>query len=472
MNRRQWLAGALGAPFLGAAGAKTNVVFCMTDDHGFWASSPYGCTDLHTPNLQRLADGGARFTRAFSCTPVCSPSRMTYLTGLIPSQHGVQDWLIPEDSYGSGSHRFLEGHTPYSEVLARHGYTLGLCGKWHMGEDDKAQAGFTYWASVPGGGGTYKDPEFVKNGKKIQYEGYKTDAVGDYAIEFLDRYHDRPFFLQVPFYAPHTPFNYQPETYRQWYNESKFPCFPNEPMHPWQNTGLANNHGNRDSKHAYSALITGMDHNLGRIVKRLEELGVRNNTLVIFTADQGWNAGHHGVWGKGNGTVPLNMYEESLHVPLIWNLPGRIRAGETPNPMVSNYDFFPTILDYLGVPAPTDGVKRPGRSYAPFLRGQTPAWRNRLYFEYEYVRGVRTENMKYVERTKKWPSELWDLEADPGEKHNVIDDPKHQKQLTALRRDMHDFFRRHGAPDIEEWQSTTKQKISIYKRQSDDRQSP
>src|SRR5205085_1927926 len=188
------------------------------------------------------------------------------------------------------------------------GYTVGLCGKWHMGEDDQAQAGFTYWASVPGGGGTYKDPEFVKNGQKIQYQGYKTDAVADYAIEFLDRYHDRPFFLQVPFYAPHTPFNHQPETYRQWYNESKFPCFPNEPMHPWQNAGLANNWANRDSKHAYSALITGMDHNLGRIVKRLEELGVRDNTLVIFTADQGWNAGHHGVWGKGNGTVPLNMF--------------------------------------------------------------------------------------------------------------------------------------------------------------------
>jgi choline-sulfatase len=472
MNRRQLLTGALGAPLLRAAGEKPNVVFCMTDDHGFWASSPYGCADMHTPNLQRLADGGARFTRAFSCTPVCSPSRMTYMTGLIPSQHGVQDWLIPEDAYGSGSHRFLEGHTAYSEVLAKHGYTLGLVGKWHMGLDDTAQAGFTYWASVPGGGGTYRDPEFVKNGEKIKYQGYKTDAVGDYAIEFLNKYHDRPFCLQVPFYAPHTPFDYQPEVYRQWYNSSKFPCFPDVPMHPWQNAGLANLYGKRDPKHAYSALIAGMDHNLGRIVKRLEELGVRDNTLVIFTADQGWNAGHHGVWGKGNGTVPLNMYEESLHVPLIWNFPGRIRAGITPAPMVSNYDFFPTILDYLGVPMPKDRVKRPGRSYAPFLRGESPAWRNRLYFEYEYVRGVRTENLKYVERTKEWPSELWDLEADPGETHNALDDPKHRKDLAALRSDMHSFFKTHGAPPLEDWRSTTKQKLSKYKRASDGRVSP
>ena len=92
-------------------------------------------------------------------------------------------------------------------------------------------------------------------------------------------------------------------------------------MHPWQNSGQTNLHANPDSKRAYSALITGLDHNVGRIVRRLEELGVRHNTLVIFTADQGWNAGHHGVWGKGNGTVPLNMYEESLHVPLIWISP-------------------------------------------------------------------------------------------------------------------------------------------------------
>jgi len=166
VNRRQFLRTAVAAPLLRKPAKPINVVFFMTDDHGAWAMSPYGCAEMHTPNLERLASGGTRFTRAFSCTPVCSPSRMTYLTGLIPSQHGVQDWLLPEDSFGPTTHRFLEGHTTYSELLARHGYTLGLCGKWHMGDDDKAQAGFTYWASVPGGGGTYRDPEFAKNAKR------------------------------------------------------------------------------------------------------------------------------------------------------------------------------------------------------------------------------------------------------------------------------------------------------------------
>ena len=123
---------------------------------------------------------------------------MTYMTGLIPSQHGVQDWLLPEDSFGSASHRFLEGHVAYSEILARYGYTLGMAGKWHMGEDDKAQAGFTYWATVPGGGGTYKDPEFVKNGRKSIYKGYKTDAVGDYSIEFLNQISRSSFLPTSP----------------------------------------------------------------------------------------------------------------------------------------------------------------------------------------------------------------------------------------------------------------------------------
>lgn len=461
ISRRSLLAGFPALRTTRAASQRTNVVMFMTDDHGAWALGCYGCRDMHTPNVDRLAAGGARFTNAFACTPVCSPSRMTYMTGLLPSHHGVQDWLIAEDSYGPTSHRYLEGHTTYAELLAGAGYTLGLSGKWHMGEDDKAQSGFRYWNTVPGGGGTYKDPVFVENGERVPIHGYKTDHVGDCAIRFLDQYHRDPFYLLVPFYAPHTPFNYQPEEYRRYFDHSPFSCFPDLPMNPWQNRGLANLHGSRDAKQAYCSLIAGMDHNVGRILQRLEELGVRDNTLVVFTADQGWNAGHHGVWGKGNGTWPLNMYEQSLRVPLIWNHPGHIRPGLQPAPMVSSYDYFPAILEYLGVHAPPD-PKRVGRSYAPFLRGQTPAWRNRLYFEYEYVRGIRTPNLKYIQRTKEWPSELYDLEADPGETKNVVNDPAYAAQRNALRADLTRFFARNGAPPIEEWRSTTTQHLTVY----------
>ncbi len=435
----------------------------MTDDHGAWALGCYGCHDFHTPNIDKLAAGGARFTRAYACTPVCSPSRMSYMTGKIPSQHGVQDWLLPEDSFGPSSKQWLAGQITYSEILARNGYTLGMCGKWHMGHDDQTQAGFSYWSTVPGGGGTYQDPEFVVNGQHVKRHGYKTDLVGDSALDFLDKVKSdsRPFFLLVPFYAPHTPYDFQPPEYRKPYDKSEFSCFPDVPMNPNQNTSLAKMHGKRAPKEAYSALISGVDANVGRILAKLDGLKLRGNTLVIFTADQGWCAGQQGVWGKGNGTWPFNMYEESLRVPLIWNLPSRIRPGQTPTPLVSSYDFFPTILEFLGVPSVPDPA-RAGHSYAPFLAGKNPRWTNRLYFEYEYVRGTRTENLKYIERTKEFPSELYDREADPGETKNRIADPAYRQQLQALRKDMNGFFQRAGAPPIEEWRSTTTQHLQTY----------
>jgi arylsulfatase A-like enzyme len=466
ISRRQVIA---TGPFLHlaarAASRRPNVVMFMTDDHGAWTLGSYGCGDMHTPVLDRLAATGARFTRAFACTPVCSPSRMTYMTGRIPSTHGVQDWLRPADSFGPQARRWLAGHPTYSEVLARNGYTLGMCGKWHMGEDDKAQAGFSYWATVPGGGGTYRDPEFVRNGVREKIKGYKTDIVTDCALEFLDRQKSgaNPFYLLVPYFAPHTPYDYQPDEYRKPYENSNFSCFSRTPMHPWQNRGLKSHHGNRASMLAYSALITGVDHNVGRILKRLEEMGVRENTLVVFTADQGWNAGHHGVWGKGNGTWPFNMYEESIQVPMIWNHLGRIKPGLAPNPMVSSYDYFPTILDYLGIPAPAD-PRRVGRSYAAFVRGENPRWQNRLYYEYAMVRAVRTENLKYVERTREWESELFDLESDPGETKSVIDDPRHRRQLETLRADLHRFFDRAGAPPLEDWRKNLQQRYEDYSR--------
>lgn len=460
-SRRQFVAAAAGAVAVSGAARPVNVVMFMTDDHGAWATGAYGCRDIHTPNIDRLAAGGATFTRAFACTPVCSPSRATFMTGRLPSTHGIQDYLVPGDCFGPASRRWIEGQPVYSELLAAAGYTLGMCGKWHLGGDEAAQAGFSYWATVPGGGGTYRDPEFVRNGARERPGRFKTDAVGDYAIDFLNRTHGRPFYLLVPFYAPHTPYDYQPPEYRKQYDNSKLSCFPAGAAHPWQNPQLRQHHLNRNSQRAYSALVTGADHNIGRIVERLEELGVRDNTLVVFTADQGWNAGHHGVWGKGNGTLPFNAFEESIRVPLIWNHPGRIAAGTTIPAMVSSYDYFPAILDYLGVRAPRD-PRRIGRSYAGFLRGRPPRWENRLYFEYCYLRALRTENLKYILRADGWPSEMFDLEADPGETRNVIGDPVYRKQAAALRADLDRFFRRAGAPPAAEWRSTTEQNLAVY----------
>ena len=197
----------------------------------------------------------------------------------------------------------------------------------------------------------------------------------------------------------------------------RFPIFPIRPGTPHRTRSCNPCTATASAKLGYSSLITAADANIGRVLQRLEELGLRDNTVVVFSADQGWCAGHHGVWGKGNGTIPYNMYEESIRVPLIWNHPRAIQPA-APTPMVSSYDFFPTLLDYLGIDAPPSDPRRVGRSYAAFLRGAPPRqWTNRLFFEYSYVRSLRTQTLKYVERGEGWPSELFDLEADPGGIH-------------------------------------------------------
>jgi arylsulfatase A-like enzyme len=467
MKRRTFFAAI--APFVQTvsrtAVKRPNVVMFMTDDHGAWATGAYGCAEMHTPNIDSLAKGGAAFTRAVAATPVCSPSRMTYMTGRLPSTHRVQDWLRPVDSFGPKSRDWLAEQPTYSGALARSGYTLGFSGKWHMGHDERAHAGFSFWATVPGGGGSYKNVEFVKNGEKDAREGFKTDRVTDFALDFLDtrKGKDDPFYLLLPFYAPHTPYDYQPEEYRKHYNNSSFSCFPDAPQHPWANRGLRAHYRNKASMHAYSALISGVDHNVGRVLSQLNRIGARENTVVIFTADQGWNSGHHGFWGKGNGTWPFNMYEESIRVPMIWNHPGSIQPGQVLDPMVSSYDYHRTILDYTGVSTPPDKLS-PGRSYADFLRGKKPKWDNRLIFEYSMVRALRTENLKLILRTKEWPSELYDLEADPGETKNLFDDAGYGARRQALTKELEARFRQYNAPDLENWRSTAPQELTTYER--------
>jgi len=339
-----------------------------------------------------------------------------------------------------------------------------MAGKWHMGHDDTAQCGFSYWATIPGGGGPYRDQVFVKNGKTVPTKGFKTDRVGDFALEFLDteKNSKSPFVLYMPFYAPHRPFNYQPDDYRDPYRGSKFPCYPDTPPHPWQNPGLASHHGDDQAKLGYSALITAADANMKRVLDKLEQMGAAEDTLVIFTGDQGWNAGHHGVWGKGNGTYPFNMYEESIGVPMIWSHPGRIAAGRVESAMVSHYDFLPTLLDYLDVPYSPQGF-RAGQSYAPLLRGKRMKDRGRLFFEYGPVRAVRTESMKLIRRATG-EDELFDLVRDPGEAVNRWGDPAYAGRRAALDASLSDFFRRAGAPALAEWRTTVRQTLTVYKR--------
>ena len=455
----------------GRVWAKTNVIFVLTDDQGHWALDAGGdddCRSLVTPNLARLARQGMRFSHAVACSPVCSASRATWLTGRIPSQTGVQDYLRFEETHGARVKSYLQGQPTLSQALADQGYTVGLCGKWHLGDDAQPQAGFSYWSTGPPYG-PYRDPLFWKNGKRERRQGYRTDLIGDDALEFINQNRSNPFCLFLSFYAPHTPLKYQPEKYRAPYRDSTFDCFPDLPVHPLHmrelngrvNVTLAN-FSNRHSKLSYAALVTGMDHNLGRVLQKLDELKLRQETLIVFASDHGYHSGHKGIWGKGNSTLPFNLYERSIRIPLIWSHPGRIPAGRISPAMVSSYDFLPTLFDYLQLTPPADPA-RVGRSYQRLLVEGAGAWEDATFFEYAYVRGVRTQRWKYVERTSQWPSELFDLQQDPEENQNLIDDPRQAATLAALRRRLQGFFARAGAPPLEQWQTTTSQLLPIYK---------
>jgi arylsulfatase A-like enzyme len=458
MRRREFL-GSVGGAALAQARRPPNIVFVLTDDHGQWAMGCYGNREIQTPVLDGLAASGARLTRAFAATPVCSPSRATFLTGKMPCQHGIQDW-IRDENVGGQAVRFLDGQTAFTQLLARAGYQVGLTGKWHMGDSRTPQQGFRFWFAMPTGGTpkTYQDAEMIWKGEQKVWPGYITEVITDKALEFIEQSRRDPFFCFVSYNAPHTPYAGTPEKYLALYRDSLLKTFPDEPLNPL-NTGLGRaNHGKRASMIHYYGMISAVDANVGRIVRKLEELGLRENTLIVFAGDQGFMCGHHGLWGKGNASWPFNMYEQSILMPMIWNHPGRIPSGRVVDAMVSTYDFGATVLDYAGVPG------EEGNSYAPLLEGKRKTWRNVVYGEYQYTRMIRTERWKYVRRTEGFPSELYDLHADPGERQNLVNEPGEAKRVRELGSDLDRWFAGRGCAAPDAWKST-RQVLPTYKAQ-------
>ena len=234
------------------------------------------------------------------------------------------------------------------------------------------------------------------------------------------------------------------------YDDCPFKTCPQEALHPWAGRGTNQHMGNRESLKGYFAAITALDLNVGRILERLAELGIRENTLVVFSSDNGYSCGHHGFWHKGNGTFPLNMYENSVKVPFIMSQPGPIPEGRISEAMVSQYDFMPTLLDYLGLPDPNDDMS-PGRSFVPALTRKTNDAQDAVvvFDEYGPVRMIRTQEWKYVHRYPYGPHELYDLVKDPGERKNLIDDKSQKALISDMRQEMGAWFERYVDPRLD-----------------------
>lgn len=432
---------------------RPNVLFIISDDQGSWALGCGGNPEIRTPVLDRLAERGIRFENFFCASPVCSPARASLLTGDIPSRHGVHDW-IRVGSMGDTRIDYLAGQTLIHDLAARAGYRCALIGKWHLGASDVPRSSFVRWFAHQAGMGPYYNAPMVDEDQPCTVEGYITDVLSQRASAFIrnEGSNDAPFWLSLNFTAPHYPWiDSHPQAFTDLYRDCAFESCPDEPPHPWFIGGKpALERGRterRDSLIGYFAAVSAMDAAIGRVLATLDEQGLAQSTLVLFVSDNGMNCGHHGIWGKGNGTRPQNMYDTSVKVPCIVAQPGRIPAGRVNDQLLSGYDVFPTLVDYLGF-AYDAQRPQPGHSFKHVLEGRGTAGHEAIvvYDEYGPVRMVRTRDWKYVHRFPTGPHELFDLRTDPGERTNLVDDPAAKDVVGHLRGRLHDWFEQYVDP--------------------------
>ncbi len=453
---------------------RPNFLFIMSDDHASHAMSCYGSRINETPNLDRIANDGMRFDNCFCTNSICTPSRAAILTGAYNHINGVTTLSTPMDN-----------RLPtFVKDLNASGYQTGMFGKWHLGQGPAHEpTGFDDWAVLPGQG-LYHNPTFIfptENGsEKRPVKGYVTDLITDMSLDFLRaRDPERPFFLMCHHKAPH----------RHWEPDEKHAdMYLNEDI-PEPDT-LYDDYANRASaaeaaemrmgvhhtpldlkteiqhdlpemelrKWAYQRyikdylrVVASIDDNVGRLLDYLDAEGLTENTVVVYTSDQGFFLGDHGWYDK------RFMYEESLRMPYIMRYPKGIAAGSVNADMVLNVDFAPTYLELAGL-SPPDAMQ--GRSFAPLLRGETPDdWRDSMYYRYWMHKahhnvyahyGIRTMRYKLIyyyadalgttgsiDETYAPEWELFDLEADPYELNNIVGDPAHADLVVELKAELH-----------------------------------
>jgi arylsulfatase A-like enzyme len=458
--------------------ARPNILFIMSDDHAAHAISAYGSKINQTPHLDRLAREGMRFDRCFAVNSICTPSRATILTGKYSHLNGTPVF-----------NRFDGSQPTVAKMLQAGGYYTAMIGKWHLGSDP---TGFDYWNILPGQG-RYNDPVFYDaRGSRI-YPGYVTDVITDLTIEVLkNRPKDKPFFVMSHHKAPHRNWTPSPKYEAQFANRripepstlrddyaGRADALREQEQHVFRDLtrrdlklkpppGLTPAQTNQwlnvkpteveieengvkrvlrgEELNAwkyqrymqdYLACVQSIDDNVGRLLDWLKANKLEENTVVIYTSDQGFFLGDHGLYDK------RFMYEESIKMPFIVRWPGVIPAGKVEQSLVINCDFAPTFLDLAGQAIPTD---MQGRSLAPLLIGEKPAdWRKSFYYRYYHDPGhhntrahygVRTETHKLIYYWKKDQWELYDLVKDPDELHNLYHDPAQKKLIAQLQAEL------------------------------------
>ena len=436
-----------------------NLVFILSDNQGAWTLGCYGNPDIRTPHIDRLAREGVRFTRALSSNPVCSPTRATFLTGLIPSQHGVHSFLDPKFMMGPQAYNTLREFTSLGEVLRDAGYTCGLSGKWHLGDNLHPSEGFSFWVTKPDGHtNEFYNQDVIENGTVRKEAGYTTDLWTRKGIEFIEANRAKPFFLFLAYNGPYAlgglMRNAPRNRHADYYRGKHFQSFPVEAMHPWQNANKQF-HNTQTAMERTAAEVSGVDDGVGEIMATLKRLELDDDTLVVYASDQGWMGGQNGMWGMGDHFRPIAAHELMMQIPMIFRQPGKIPAGRTSDLIVSNYDFLPTVLTELGLGAKLPTAPRsPGRDFSAVLRGEPLAWENVMFYEMETVRAVRTDDWKYVARRSEkstGPFELYDMKRDPQERFNLYGQPGTEAKRAELAGRIDEFFARYADPKWDIW---------------------
>lgn len=403
VSRREFLGGAaslLAAP----AGRRPNIILILTDDQGYGDLSLHGNPYLRTPNLDRLARQGIQFTRFYVC-PVCAPTRASLLTGRYHLRCGVHGV-----TWGRETMRTQE--TTIAEALRAAGYSTALIGKWHLGEHypyvPHAQGFQEFIGFRTGHWNNYFDSLLERNGKPYPTSGYISDALTDEAIRFVERNRRAPFFLYLAYNAPHAPFQV-PEQYFERYRAMNLP----------------------PETAAVYGMVSNIDDNVGRLLKRLDDLGLAQDTIVIFLTDNGPNGQRYNAGLRGRkGSV----YEGGVRVPFFLRWPRGIPRPGRVEQIAAHIDVFPTLLELCGVPPPR-GLPLDGVSLVPLLLGQASQWPDRMLFFHAERRPDPSAIFPGAVRTQRFNlingEELYDLSNDPGEQRNVI--AEHPELARRLR---------------------------------------
>ena len=437
--------------------SRPNIIFILVDDLRWDELGIAGHPYLKTPHIDRIGSEGALFRNAFMTTPLCSPSRASFLTGQYAFAHGITDNV----DRSVASHKLIT----FPLLLQQAGYATAFIGKWHMGNDDSPRPGFDRWVSFKGQG-SYLNPEINDDGSDVNGRGYITDLLNGYAVEYIRRRHDKPFLVYLAHKAIHPEVmqhgdgsvnlaeaeRFIPaERHRNLFAGKAIPRRRNAMRPPIGKPALQrtiNDLPPLGSKTATSDEVVfgrqrslmAIEEGVGEILKALQETNQLDNTVIVFASDNGYFYGEHGL------SVERRLaYEESIRMPLLVRYPRLIKAGTVRDEFALNIDVAPTLLELAGVSPP---VKTQGRSLMPLLKGLGSEWRRSFLIEYYSdkvfprirnmgYKAVRTERWKYIHYSElDGMDELYDLKTDPYEMRNIINQRDAASTLEDLKREL------------------------------------